>query len=148
MNTIEIKEQFIELRAKGWSFDKIAKKLGKSKQALIDWGRELQEEIANLKALELEALYNKYHLHRESRLRAFGEMLQRLTRELNTRDLSEIQTDKLLDLLLKYHALVKEEYIEPSFKSSREMREERIERETLEELISPTEPDVRELKAG
>lgn len=141
METLDLKEQFIELRAKGWSFAKIAKKLGKSKQALIDWSKELQEEIANLKALELEALYNKYHLHRESRLRAFGEMLQRLTQELSTRDLSDIQTDKLLDLLLKYHALVKEEYIEPSFMSSRQIGEERAEREALEEITSPPDPE-------
>ena len=57
MEAIETKERFIELRAKGWSFDKIAKELGKAKQTLIDWSKELQDEIANRKALELEALY-------------------------------------------------------------------------------------------
>ncbi len=49
-------ERFIELRAKGLSFDKIAKDLGKAKQTLIDWSKDYQEEIANLKALELETL--------------------------------------------------------------------------------------------
>lgn len=141
METLEIKEQFISLRARGWSFDKIAKKLGKSKQALIDWSKELQEEIANLKALELDALYSKYHLHREARLKAFGEMLDKITRELSKRDLSEVETERLLDLLLKYHTLAKDEYIEPSFMSSRQIGEERAERETLEELTSPPEPE-------
>ena len=56
MELISIKQEFIELRAKGWSFDKIAKKLGKAKQTLIDWSKELQDEIANRKAIELEAL--------------------------------------------------------------------------------------------
>ena len=58
METTELKERFIELRAKGWSFDKIAKETGKAKQTLIDWSKELQDEIGNRKALELEALYD------------------------------------------------------------------------------------------
>lgn len=65
MELLETKERFIELRAKGWSFDKIAKEIGKAKQTLIDWSKELQDEIANRKALELEALYETYYLQRE-----------------------------------------------------------------------------------
>ena len=57
MELLQTKENFIDLRSKGWSFDKIAKELGKAKQTLIDWSKELQDEIANSKALELEALY-------------------------------------------------------------------------------------------
>ena len=53
MELLQTKERFIELRAKGWSFDKIAKEIGKAKQTLIDWSKELQDEIANRKALEL-----------------------------------------------------------------------------------------------
>ena len=34
MAGIETKERFIELRAKGWSFDRIAKELGRAKHAL------------------------------------------------------------------------------------------------------------------
>lgn len=45
MEILETKQQFIELRAKGWSFDKIAKKLGKAKQTLIDWSKELDKDI-------------------------------------------------------------------------------------------------------
>ncbi len=32
METVETKERFIELRAKGWSFDKIAKEIGMAKR--------------------------------------------------------------------------------------------------------------------
>ena len=34
MELLQTKERFIELRAKGWSFDKIAKEIGKAKQTL------------------------------------------------------------------------------------------------------------------
>jgi transposase-like protein len=43
METIETKRRFIELRAKGYSFDKIAKELGKAKQTLLDWSRDLRD---------------------------------------------------------------------------------------------------------
>ena len=55
METIETKRRFIELRAKGYSFDKIAKELGKAKQTLLDWSRDLDQEIAQAKALELDS---------------------------------------------------------------------------------------------
>ena len=136
MDNTAQKERFIELRAQGYSFDKIAKELGRAKQTLIDWSKELQEEIANLKALELEALYEKYYLLKETRLQTFGEMLQKIKKEVDKRNLSDVPTDKLLDLLLKYNSMVKEEIVEPLFKSSGEIDEERTERELLEGLTT------------
>jgi hypothetical protein len=150
METTELKERFIEMRAKGYSFDRIAKELGKAKQTLIDWSKELQDEIANLKALELEALYERYFLLKESRLQTFGEMLTKIKKEVENRDLSDVPTDKLLDLLLKYNSQVKEEIVEPLYKTSQEIKEERLDREILEELtnIQPAQPPVRRLKVG
>jgi len=125
METNEKKEKFIQLRAKGYSFDKIAKKLQMSKQTLIDWNKELEEEISNFKAMELELLYEKYYLTREQRLQTFGQMLSRLKDEIDIRDLSEIPTEKLLDLWLKYNDKVKEELIEPKFQDSNEMEQKK-----------------------
>ena len=121
METNEKKEKFIQLRAKGYSFDKIAKKLQMSKQTLIDWNKELEEEISNFKAMELELLYEKYYLTREQRLQTFGQMLSRIKDEIDIRNLSEIPTDKLLDLWLKYNDKVKDELIELKFQDSIEM---------------------------
>lgn len=145
MESLDVKERFIELRAKGYSFDKIAKELGKAKQTLIDWSRELQEEIASRKALELESLYDQFSLMREHRLRHLGQTLQRLQTEIESRDLSDIPTEKLLDLQLKYLAHAQEEVIEPVFKSSQEITEDQLDRELLEELTAPTV--MRRLKA-
>jgi len=148
MEVIEIKERFIELRAKSWSFDKIAKELGKAKQTLIDWSKELQDEIANRKALELEALYESYYLMKENRLQTFGDMLTKIKEEIERRDLSDVPTDKLLELLLKYDSQVKEEIIEPIYKSSVEIREERLDRELMEELTTLNNEPIRRLKVG
>lgn len=148
MSTTEQKERFIELRAKGYSFDKIAKELGKAKQTLIDWSKELQDEIANLKALELEALYEKHYLLKENRLQTFGEMLTKIKKEVESRDLSDVPTEKLLDLLLKYSNQVKEEIIEPTYKSSEEIEEESLDKMLLEELTTLQVQPLRKLKVG
>ena len=148
MESIKTKERFIELRAKGWSFDKIAKETGKAKQTLIDWSKELQDEIANRRALELEALYESYYLLKENRLQTFGTMLTKIKEEVERRDLSDVPTDKLLELLLKYNNQVKEEIIEPIYKSSKEITEERQDKELLEELTTLKGDTVKILKVG
>lgn len=145
METVEVKEKFIELRAKGYSFDKIATQLKKSKQALVDWNNEYKEEIANSRALELEALQEKFFLLKEHRIRAFGETLQRIKTELDKRSLKDIPTDKLLDLYTKYYLLLKEEIVEPVFKSSQEIQEDKTDREVLEGLTAPE--TINKLKA-
>ncbi|MHC4278182.1 MAG: transposase, partial [Planctomycetota bacterium] len=101
MKPDETKEQFIELRAKGLSFDKIAKELGVSKQALINWSKELSLEVSNIKAIQLEALQEKYYVLKEKRIELFGEKLKAINDELSKRDLSDIPTERLLDLLGK-----------------------------------------------
>lgn len=147
MELMETKERFIELRARGYSFDKIAKELGKAKQTLVDWSKDLQEEIANRKALELEALYGSYYLLKESRLQTLGAMLTKIKEEVERRDLSDVPTDKLLDLMLKYNSQVRDELVEPIFKSSQELKEERADRELLNELTSLQGETVGRLKA-
>jgi len=140
------KERLIELRAQGWSFDKIAKELGKAKQTLIDWSRELQDEIANRKALELDMLYEKYYLHKENRLQTFGELLKRIKDEIAGRNLKDVPTEKLLDLYIKYSDKVKEEVVEPRFKTSQEITEDREEAELLDRLAEPPQPSYGKLK--
>lgn len=132
METVNVKQRFVELRAKGYSYEKIAKELKKAKQTLIDWSIELQEEIANLKAMELEELYGKYYLLKENRLQTFGELLDKMKQEVTTRDLSEVPTGKLLELLIKYSGYINDEMIEPEYLSSRKMQSEKLSRELLE----------------
>lgn len=146
METTDLKERFIELRAKGWSFDKIARELGKAKQTLIDWSKELQHEIANRKALELEALYESYFLMREHRLKGYGTMLTKLMDEIAQRDLSDISTDKLLDLYLKYSVQVREEIVEPAYRTSQEIIEEKLDAQLLNDLTTLQTEPARRLK--
>jgi hypothetical protein len=138
METLEIKNRFIELRAKGFSFDKISKQLGKAKQTLIDWNKEFNQEILNLKALEIEVLNEKYFLTKEKRIETFGILLNNLKSEIIKRDLRDIPTDKLLDLFLKYSNQIQKEIVKPEFKTSTEMREEVLDQELLKSLTTLT----------
>lgn len=146
METTDKKHNFIELRAQGYSFDKIAKELKISKVALLEWAKEFEDEITNLKALELEALYEKYYLLKENRINKFGILLSKIWEELETRDLKDIPTDKLLEMFNKFYAVVKEEISELKFKTASEIAEEKGNRELLDELTAP-ETDYKKLKA-
>jgi len=109
----ELKLDFVELRAKGWSYRRIASRLKVSKSTQVTWSQELEAEITSLKAMELEALYETYYLLKEGRIRLLGAILRKLKREISSRDFSEVATDKLLELLLKYQEALQAEYVEP-----------------------------------
>jgi transcriptional regulator with XRE-family HTH domain len=108
----ELKEQFIELRAKGLSYAKIARRMKLSRNTLASWSQELEAEIASLKAMELESLQEQYFLLKEGRIKLLGETLKGLQEELKKRDLAGVSTDKLLDMWLKVYQELKEEAIE------------------------------------
>ncbi len=110
----EKKIQFIELRAKGYSYRMIAKELGISTGTLTAWDRELSEEMRDLKALQLEELYSKYYMLKEARIEQLGGTLEKINTELDKRDFESISTDKLLDHKIKYMQALQEEYIDLS----------------------------------
>ncbi len=110
----ERKNQFIELRAKGYSYRKIAKELSISTGTLTAWDRELSEDIRELKALQLEELYSKYYMLKEARIEQLGDTLKKINTELNKRDFEDISTDKLLDHKIRYMQALQEEYIDLS----------------------------------
>ncbi len=136
MEPIETKEKFISLRAKGYSFDRIAKELGKNKQTLVNWSRELEEEIANLKSMEIEALNERFFISTQHKIEVFGGLLSKIKEEIEKRSISNVPTDKLMELFLKYYALMEAERIEPIFKSSEEINESKSDKNLLIGLLS------------
>jgi len=108
----EQKRQFVVLRAKGYSYARIARELGVSKGTLTAWNTELEAEIAKVRAMELEALQEEFFLLKEGRIRLIGEQLKAIQAEIGRRDLSQVNTDKLLELQLRYFGELKGEYVE------------------------------------
>lgn len=101
MENIDAKNKFVELRAKGNSFQSIADSLGVSKQTLINWSKELKMEISNLRTVEYDALLAKYKLNKQKKLELYGEFLEKVTSEIQKRSLEDLSTDKLFHLYLK-----------------------------------------------
>lgn len=110
------KYQFIELRAKGLSFHKISQELEVAKSTLIQWSKELELEIANLKAIEMEAIFEHYCMSKKARIELFGEQIAKIKNELRKRDFSDIPTEKLFDLLLKYANYLKQDEMKMEFR--------------------------------
>lgn len=117
----ECKTKFVELRAQGFSLRNCAKQLKKSPATLSNWDRELEGEIARLKAVEMEALYEQYGLVKKKRIEMVGAQIVAITDELKGRKLSDIETDKLLDMLLRYLNQADREYVEPVFLSDNDV---------------------------
>jgi len=108
----EKKNEFIKLRAKGKSYLEIAKKLNVAKSTLANWNHEFKDDIATLKAMELESLQNQFYLLKEGRISILGNYLLQIKKELDKRKLNTISTDKLFELFLKTFQELKKEYIE------------------------------------
>jgi len=116
MADTETKQRFIVLRAKGTSYEKIANELAVSKQSLINWSKEFELDISNLKAVEMDSLYEQYYVSKQKRVEVLGKNLELLKTELDKRDFSDIPTDKLLDSVLKYATFLKGEFAGTVFK--------------------------------
>lgn len=125
----------MELRAEGKSIQKIASELGIAKQTVVDVTKELREEIASVKALRLDELYESESLSVEARVKRLSSLLGKLQAELESRSLAEIPTEKLIDLILRTQKELEEAKVEPIFRSSREQAEEKEAREALNSLL-------------
>ena len=100
-NKLDKQLQFIEMRAKGNSFDRIAKKLKVNKKTLIEWSKVNHKEIRMLANLEKDALFESYKINREHQIKSLGSQLTKIREEINKRDLSSISTEKLINLEMR-----------------------------------------------
>ena len=85
MKTVEDKQRFVELRAKGLSFERIAEELKVSKPTLIKWSEELFHEVQEAQFYELENLLENYKLMRKQRFELYCKLLSSALAELESR---------------------------------------------------------------
>ena len=110
MKPQETRAAFIEMRAEGQSYQKIAEALHISKSTCTAWERELSESIAKLKQERLNELYTEYGMTKESRIRRYGDTLAQINEALEAVDLTQVAPEKLLDFKLKYMQALKAEF--------------------------------------
>lgn len=114
METMEKKSRFVRLRAKGWSYARIAEKLHIAKGTCSAWEVELNSQIVRCRQQEMEALYEQYGMVKAARIHRLGKILQRVEESLVETDFSEISPEKRLELQLRYMAELRKEYAYPT----------------------------------
>lgn len=101
MKDTDKQKKFIELRGKNWSLQRIADEIKVSKSTLIKWNKNFKHEIENIHQMELEALYEEHKMNKEHQIKYLGKLQKKLLKELKNRDLTDIKSDKILDMFLK-----------------------------------------------
>jgi len=91
-NTVQ---RFIELRAQGMTYARLMTELNVTKPTLIAWSRKHQFQIQNLKAIELEALGEKWLASTADRVNSLGEQLRTVETELKQRGVGDLTTPQL-----------------------------------------------------
>ena len=91
---------FIQMRIEGKSFDEIAKEMAIAKSTLIDWNKkaDVKETIGEGKAFAINAVVKAFQFDRQARLKTLLQLSKKINDELQSRDLADIPTDKLLQM--------------------------------------------------
>ncbi len=97
MITNEQKARFIELRSEGKSYEAISRTMKISKHTAFNLGKQFESEVREATESEIRQLLERYKYQKTHRLKSSLKQLQRITKELESRDLSEAS---LRDLLL------------------------------------------------
>lgn len=126
MKSTDKKAEFIELRAKGESYSKIASQLHISKSTCSSWERDLAERIAEQKEARLSELYTMYGMDKEARIKRLGDTLEDIDRALTKKNLEDLPADILLKYKLQYEQELREEYSEPTNPALKEVSLEEI----------------------
>ena len=103
---IKTKHSFVELRAQDKSLRTAADELGIGLQTAVRWERKLKGQIDDLKIMELDALLERHRLTLQAQIERYGNELTRLNDEIEKRDLAEVPTPKLYDIMIKLHGRV------------------------------------------
>jgi len=103
------KQQFIELRAKGLSYDRISQEIGISKPTLIKWSNQFEREINNACYLELETLVSQYGLSKKKRFESMAILMEKALEELKSRSFKNLSTKDLLSIISNMGEKISEE---------------------------------------
>jgi transposase len=96
MENLSKKKKFIELRSKGYSFQKISGILKCSERTLYLWAKELEPEIKFLRSVERENLLASLNLTEFHKYKILGEELNKIENALKEKDYSSQPLTHLL----------------------------------------------------
>ena len=98
MHSTDTKSKFLEFRGKGWSLARIAKQIDVSVRTLADWNQQHRQEIRTLRAIDIEALQEKFLATHEQELSSLTAQLQRIGQAIGDSKLQFVETKDLFRL--------------------------------------------------
>jgi transposase len=101
MKTQSDHEGFIKYRAEGLSIESAAGKVGISKRTGLKWEQKHADIIEGLKEQGINAVAEQFRVSREKRLVRLASFLDQIDTELETRDLSKVDTVDIIAMKLK-----------------------------------------------
>ncbi len=122
MRDTETKLTCIKLRAEGKPLAAIADTVGVRRQTVANWLKDHEEEVENLKAIEIDALRETCWMTTQARIERLSTRLEQITAELKKRDFSDVPTAKLVELELKTRAELAREFAESPVRSEQQLR--------------------------
>jgi hypothetical protein len=115
MHATETKEKFIVLRAKDWSFDRIAEELGVHRTTLIRWQQEFGAQIHNLQQIEFERIQEKLLGSKSEQFESLVNDYLRYRRELESRQPQHIPQYMLFRMVSRLRDQVERRKLSPQF---------------------------------
>ena len=112
----EVRQQFIMMRAKGMSFNKIHEVLGVSKPVLLKWRVMYDKEIAEHEYFELQSLLESHRLTKKARLE---EEISEHDRVLEAIKAKDFKNESLYDLRKRLRELRESIDVQTKYDSAR-----------------------------
>lgn len=109
MKSDEVREKFIELRARGFGYTHIAKELNIAKSTCYEWNREMRYRVDQARDARLLDLYQEFNLSREARIKQLHKILSKIDAAVDAADFTSLSVKDLLEIRSKYAALLSAE---------------------------------------
>jgi len=114
MKDMETKQRFIELRAKGFSFDKIANEISVSKPTLIKWSKEFQDKISNQEFMNYQNILEQNKVTKQQRIKLLAKELRKINETISQKSYEDLSLKNLHLLREKVEKTIKGELADVS----------------------------------
>lgn len=109
MKSDEVREKFVEMRAGGYGYSRIAQELNISKSTAYQWNKELRYRVDEARDARLLDLYEQYDLTREARIKQLNKILGKIDNAIDAADFTSLSVKDLLEIRTKYASLLSAE---------------------------------------
>ena len=109
MKSDEVREKFVELRAGGYGYSRIAKELGISKSTCFEWNKEMRYRVDEARDARLLDLYEMYNITKEAKIKQLHNILSKIDNAIDAADFTSLSLKDLLEIRTKYASLLSAE---------------------------------------